>query len=301
LKSNAQEELPFNQHMRNIKTGFILFIFFCPGLVFCQTYKGMVLTDETREGIGFVNVGIIGKNVGTVTDQLGNFVLFIDSRYDNDSLRFSLIGYLPRSYLVRDFREDPVKEILLKRKLYDLNEVTVTYHRAKSIRLGVPVESDQLKSGFSDNELGSEMGIKLETNGKVRLEDINLNVATCTYDSVTYRLNIYQCQDKDKYVNILQKPIYLTFSKDKIKDAITLDLRKYSIIIEGNVLITLELYKDLGEGRLLFRTQFFTGTTYHRKTSEGSWMASPGLIGMYLHGQLINGSRQRSKTVITIE
>jgi len=261
----------------------------------------MVLTNETRRGIGFVNVGIIGKNVGTVTDQLGNFSLVIDSRYDNDSLRFSLIGYEPKSYLVRAFREDSGKEILLKPKMYNLDEVKVTYHRARSIRLGVPVVSDQLKSGFTDNELGSEMGIKIETNGRVRLEDINLNVATCTYDSVTYRLNIYKCMDEDEYINILQKPIYVTFSKDKILEAISLDLKKFSIIIEGTVLITLELYKDLGEGRLLFHTQFFTGTTYHRKTSEGRWTAAPGLIGMYLHGQLINGSRRREKTVFTVE
>lgn len=278
--------------MQNIKRGLLLLILFLPGIVFCQSYKGMVLTNETRSGIGFVNVGIIGKNVGTVTDQSGNFSLVIDNRYDNDSLRFSLIGYEPKSYLVRDFRLDSVKEILLKSKMYNLNEVKVTYHRARGIRLGVTVESDQLKSGFAENELGSEMGIKVETNGQVRLEDINLNVATCTYDSVTYRLNIYQCLDEDKYVNILQKPIYLTFSKDKIKEAITLDLKQYSIIIEGTVLITLEIYKDLGEGRLLFHTQFFTGTTYHRKTSEGSWTPAPGLIGIYLHGLLINGSRR---------
>jgi hypothetical protein len=287
--------------MQNIKRGLLLFILFIPGIVFCQSFKGMVLTNETRRGIGFVNVGIIGKNVGTVTDQLGNFSLVIDSRYDNDSLRFSLIGYEPRSYLVRAFREDSVKVILLKTKMYNLDEVKVTYHRARSIRLGVPVVSDQLKSGFADNELGSELGIKVETNGRVRLEDINLNVATCTYDSVTYRLNIYQCLDEDEYVNILQKPIYVTFSNDKIKQAITLDLKKYSIIIEGPVLISLELYKDLGEGRLLFHTQFFTGTTYHRKTSEGRWTAAPGLIGMYLHGQLINRSRHREKTVFTVE
>lgn len=286
--------------MQNLKKGLIVFVLLFPGIVFCQSYNGMVLTNETRAGIGFVNVGIIGKNVGTVTDQLGNFSLVIDSRYDNDSLRFSLIGYEPKSYLVKDFRENSVKEILLKPKMYNLSEVTVTYHRAKGIRLGVPVESNQLKSGFSDNELGSEMGVKIETDRRVRLEDINLNVATCTYDSVTYRLNIYQCLDEDEYKNILQKPIYISFSKDDINEAITLDLKKYSIIIEGTVLITLELYKDLGEGRLLFHTQFFTGTTYHRKTSEGKWTEAPGLIGMYLHGQLI-GLHHKSKTVFTVE
>jgi hypothetical protein len=121
----------------------------------------------------------------------------------------------------------------------------------------------------------------------VKLEDIDLNVAICTYDSVTYRLNIYQSDNQVDYKNIMTVPVYITFSKDKINNVITLDLRKYSILIEGDVIIALELYKDLGEGRLLFHTEYFTGYTYHRKAIEGSWTAAPGVIGMYLHGQLI--------------
>jgi hypothetical protein len=112
-------------------------------------------------------------------------------------------------------------------------------------------------------------------------------VAICTFDSVTYRLNIYQSVNQAEYKNILTEPIYISFSRDKINKVLTFDLSKYSIIIEGDVLITLELYKDLGEGKLLFRTEFFTGITYHKKTSEGNWTESPGVIGMYLNGQLI--------------
>jgi hypothetical protein len=57
--------------------------------------------------------------------------------------------------------------------------------------------------------------------------------------------------------------------------------------------VTLELYKDLGEGRLLFKTEFFTGTTYHRKTSQGNWTEAPGVVGMYLHGSLIREGQKR--------
>jgi hypothetical protein len=69
--------------------------------------------------------------------------------------------------------------------------------------LGTPVISDALKSGFADNNLGSELGIMVDTKGQVKLEDINLNVAVCTYDSVTYRLNIYKSIDEIEYKNIL--------------------------------------------------------------------------------------------------
>jgi CarboxypepD_reg-like domain len=285
---------PF-KHRFTIKTGLLFLSLFNQLFLFSQSFSGRVFSNETKSGISFVNVGIIGKNVGTVTDQSGNFTLEIDNVYNNDSIRFSMIGYDSRSFLVSYFKENSSKPVYLSPKSYYLTEVKVFYHRTKEIMLGTPVISDALKSGFADNNLGSELGIMVDTKGQVKLEDINLNVAVCTYDSVTYRLNIYKTIDEIEYKNILTVPVYISFSKDKIKNVITYDLRKYSIILEGNVLITLELYKDLGEGRLLFYTQFFTGFTYHKKTSEGKWTKAPGEVGMYLHGELIKGNLFRIK------
>jgi hypothetical protein len=271
-----------------IKKGIFFFVLFVPEVVFCQLFEGRVIVHENNNsGVSFVNVGIIGKNVGTVTDQSGNFSIDLDKIYDKDSIRFSMIGYESRSFLVRAFKDNAIKTIYLGPKSYSLNEVKIVYHKAREVRLGTPVISDALKSGFAENNLGSELGVKINTRETVKLEDINLNVAICTYDSVTYRLNIYKTVDNIEYKNILTQPIYISFSKDKIDKPITLALGKYSIIVEGDILVTLELYKDLGQGKLLFYTQYFTGFTYHKKTSEGKWTKAPGEIGMYLHGQVI--------------
>jgi hypothetical protein len=271
-----------------IKKGIFFFVLFVPEVVFCQLFEGRVIVHENNNsGVSFVNVGIIGKNVGTVTDQSGNFSIDLDKIYDKDSIRFSMIGYESRSFLVRAFKDNAIKTIYLGPKSYSLNEVKIVYHKAREVRLGTPVISDALKSGFAENNLGSELGVKINTRETVKLEDINLNVAICTYDSVTYRLNIYKTVDNIEYKNILTQPIYISFSKDKIDKPITLALGKYSIIVEGDILVTLELYKDLGKGKLLFYTQYFTSFTYHKKTSEGKWTKAPGAIGMYLHGQVI--------------
>lgn len=273
----------------NIKTVFLLFALFMPGLVFSQSQKGKVLSGKTNTGIGYVNVGIIGRNIGTVSDESGGFTINLDKIDENDSLRFSMIGYESKTILVGNFKEDSAKIIYLNPSVYDLQEVKVISRktRIREIILGNEVDYNVLKSGFSDNSLGSELAIKVHAKGPVRLQDLNLNVATCTFDSVTYRLNIYQSVSQTEFKNILTEPIYISFSRDKIKNALAFDLRRYSIIIEGNVLIALELYKDLGEGSLLFQTEFFTGSTYHRKTIEGRWIEAPGVIGMYLHGQLL--------------
>jgi hypothetical protein len=232
---------------------------------------------------------VLGKNIGTVSDEAGNFKISSTDINDGDSLRFSAIGFESRTLRVRDFKEDTIKHIFLNPRFYNLHEVSVTYNKRKykEIRLGNPVSSKVLKSGFADNNLGSELGIKLFVRKEFKLKNINLNVAACTYDTVTYRLNIYETFNQITYRNILTEPIYISFSKDKINEVITFDLSKYSITLEGYVMIALELYKELGEGKLLFHTEYFTGSTYHRKTGDGVWAQSPGVIGMYLKGNVI--------------
>jgi len=247
--------------------------------------SGKVVSGQTKSGLAYVNVLVLGKNIGTVTDESGNFTLCSDNITDNDSLRFSAIGFKAVTVLVRSFREDTLRNIYLDPRIYDLREVNVTYNKQKNkvIRLGSAVDSNYLKSGFADNDLGSELGIKLFVKKPVKLKNINLNVAVCTFDSVTYRLNVYETFNQISYRNILTEPIYMSFSGKEAGEMITFDLSRYSIVIQGNVLISLELYKDLGDGKLLFNTEYFTGYTYHRKTSDGKWVSSPGVIGMFLN------------------
>jgi hypothetical protein len=267
----------------------ILIISFIPGIVvLSQPQKGRVISSETNLGIAYMNVGVVGKNIGTVSDESGNFSIILDKIFDKDSLRFSMVGYKSKIMLVSQFRADSVKNIYLNPISYNLSEITVTYHKPKKLILGFPVETDALKSGFSDNNLGSELGVRVNARKKVVLKGINFNVATCTFDSVTYRLNIYMIENDIVTSNIVTEPIYITFSKNQINKTITFDLSKYSILVEGDLLITLELFKDMGEGKLLFKTQFFTGITYHRKTSQGSWTQSAGVVGIYLNGITVN-------------
>lgn len=271
----------------NKKAFLALLVLFTSAIIFCQPYSGRIIISDTDMGVGFANIGIVGKNIGTVSDIDGNFTLDLGDDYDFDSLKFSMIGYESLWLLVKDLKESPTKKVYLSPKSYKLTEVKVTYHKYRKQRLGNPVTTHDLRSGFADNELGSELGVKVHVRQKAVLENINLNVGTCTYDSVTYRLNIYRVLSKSLYENILTEPIYISFSKNQIENVIVFNLRKYSITVEGDILVTLELYKDLGEGRLLFNTEFFTGITYHKKVSQGLWTQAAGVIGLYLNSFII--------------
>jgi hypothetical protein len=242
---------------------------------------------DTNSGIAYVNIGVIGGNIGTVTDSTGNFIIDLDKRYDNDSLRFSMIGFESKSFLISNFKKDSISVVYLSTKSYSFPEIKVVYRKPRQVRLGYPVVSNLLRSGFAANDLGSELGIKIKVRGTVKLKDINFNVAVCTFDSVTYRLNIYELVNETEYRNILTKPIYITFTKEKIENAISFDLKNYSIMVEGDILVALELYRDLGPGSLLFHTEYFTGSTFRRKTIEGAWIDMAGAIGIYLNGEMV--------------
>jgi len=267
----------------NSKINIIFLLLLIPGVLFCQTRSGRILSSLDNKGIPWVNIGITGKNIGTVTDEDGNFILNVPEEFKDDSVMISAIGYVAKTVHVHEFHNDAIDSIYLEPATYDLPEISVRYHRASKAVLGNPMETASLKSGFSENELGSELGIMISTKKHALIQDIVLNIAVCTYDSVFYRLNIYRVNNGSIEENILTRPVYISFSGYEADVDFTYDLSSYSIVFQGDVLVALELYKDLGEGKLLFNTEYFTGITYHRKISQGEWFRSPGEIGMSLN------------------
>ena len=59
--------------------------------------RGRVLDAKDKAPLAFVNVGIPGKNRGTVTQHDGSFALAIDPEMSEDSIQFSMTGYQTRT------------------------------------------------------------------------------------------------------------------------------------------------------------------------------------------------------------
>ena len=65
--------------------------------------KGIIKSENTKEILPYVNIGIIGKGVGTVSNDNGKFEISISKKHLRDSLKISMIGYISQTYLVKDF------------------------------------------------------------------------------------------------------------------------------------------------------------------------------------------------------
>ena len=256
----------------------VRFLIFCFTLsfniVYGQEYRGVIHSKANNTPIEYVNVGIIGKNVGTVSDINGNYALQLDPQFDNDTLMFSCIGYYPSSVKVSDFKNRNNQNIFLKERIFELAEVVVRPKSYKQKTMGVSTKSKIAQAGFEENKLGYECGIMMKHKETAILETVNINFSLCSYDTIFYRLNIYKVLGSLDFENILQNPIYLKLPKNMVGETVYIDLKQYNITVQGDFLVTLEHVKNLGSGKLFFCSGL-SNKTYIRKTSQGTWETAP--------------------------
>jgi len=239
---------------------------------------GNVLDLENSLPIEYVSIGIEGKDVGTVSDKEGKFSLLVESQYLNDSLLFSCIGFESHSIKISDIKENDI--INLKEKAYSLDEVIVNPLIFKEQVFGITAKSGIGNTGFENNNLGYECGLLMKNKKKAIIKRVNINISSCAYDTIFYRLNIYEAKGKKNFENILQAPIYVNFSKEDIHNGcLQIDLQEQNIVVDGNFLVTLEHVRELGNGGVWFPATL-KQKTYYRKTSQGNWRTVP--IGISL-------------------
>lgn len=244
----------------------ILFFLFITNCFSQKFISGVVVNQSNGKPIEFVNIGVLGKNLGTVSSEKGAFVLKIDSGYNTETLLFSMIGFQPLSIKISDFNNES-KKIIMQEQNYNLNEVVIKPKIFIEKILGIKTTNKHIQAGFSENQLGYELGVMMKNKKLAHVKTVHININYCIYDTIFYRLNIYN----SKFENILKEPIYIKFAKDQLKETISVDLTSKNIITEGDFLVSLEHIKDLGKGGLYFCASFGK-KMYFRKTSQANWI-----------------------------
>lgn len=269
------------QNLKNIL--FITFYLYC-SLVTAQ-YKGKVVDQKTTKPIEFVNIGIIGKGIGTVTDENGMFALNIDDSYNNDSIRISCIGYQHNTFKVADFKKINHPIFFMVPKAFELKEIKIKSKPLKTEKRGAIITNKNMIAGFNSNDLGSELGVLINIKeAPTFLEQFHFSIAKNKYDSLFFRLNVYSVKDNLPDKNILKKNIYV--STNIKKGIVTVDLKPYSIVLNDDFFISLEWIKNLAElndleNSLMFSASILNNKCYYRKTSQDSWKKVPVSIGFY--------------------
>ncbi len=242
---------------------------------------GRVVDSKSHEGMPYVNIGIVGRGIGTVSGPDASFTLVIPPGYENDSLRFSMVGYESLSYRVADLINMPAyKEnriFIMQPKVTQLEEVIISPRMWKERILGNRTQSKNIIAGFNSNDLGSEVGLRVHIRRSPTLIDaFNVSIAANHYDTLRFRINFYDLKDGMPGQRIQKKDIIVeTTMKDGL---LSIDLSDYHIVVYDDFFVSLEWIEDLGgDDGLYFSAGFLGSPIISRKTSQADWEKISGL------------------------
>lgn len=248
-----------------------------------QRCTGHLTDGESGQPVPFANIGIIGKDIGTVSDAAGWFAIDLTGNHKTDSLCISCIGYEKRTWSVHDFKKSLRSaarlEIEMTPRSYLLEEVIVQPGNTVTCTLGNECKANSpYGNAFYSKELGTEMGVRITLPRKTKralLQQFRFYVGQFTYDTFPVRLNVYHLKDGLPSENILPQPIFLEIASE---GEYLVDLSGYNIVMEEDFFISLEYYRvaDRAEGRLTFcafhNRRQGNGNGYYRLASQGKWV-----------------------------
>jgi hypothetical protein len=243
--------------------------------------EGKVFDEKDSTPLAYVNVGIPGRNTGTVSQPDGSYRLKIGEDQGGDSLVFSMAGYVARAVAIAGLRVRPKSgTIYLLERVIELNTVVLTTKKPRIKRLGNGSRSAFMSAGFPLRLRGAEMGIRVDLgNSPVKLRRFNFYLADSHVDSAVFRLNIHRIKNGGPGDNILQQNILVPIGKKR--GLYSIDLTNYSIVTEGEVLVSLEWLGDIPEsgetGAVYFAAGFFGSASWRRETSFGNWKKAAGV------------------------
>lgn len=96
-----------------------------------QIIEGLVVDTNTRQPIKYAAIGIVGENVGTVSNEDGLFRLIIPSQFTDDSLTFSEVIHVRKKLPITYLLNSQEIVIALEEAVMELRTVEITPDKEK--------------------------------------------------------------------------------------------------------------------------------------------------------------------------
>lgn len=239
--------------------------------------SGTVIDKKNHEPLRYANIGILNKETGTVTDIDGTFTLHLKEGFANDTIRISSIGYRQFEILVNDLllKKQPIS-INLEEQINELDEVVVTAKAFRKKTLGNKTESKFMSTGFSYDQLGAEMGIKINIRKKPTFVDaLNFNISYNRLSAKSiFRVNFYSVKNNKPQENILKENILVSIEPKQV-GKITVNLKPYNIVLNQDVIVALEWVDTDGENikgeAIFFSIGMLNNGTLYKKSSQAKF------------------------------
>lgn len=236
--------------------------------------KGVVTDDATGQPLPFVNIAVLNNDIGTVTNDSGEFKLKLHANL-NDTILISMIGYHAKLMEAGELlNQKNTPYIKLEKANKQLNEIVITAKKLRSKVIGNKTTSKFLGTGFSPGQLGAEMGIKINIPRIPTFVDaFNFHISYNRLKSRSvFRLNIYTVENGKPSANILTENITIPVERNQT-GVISVNLKPYDIILKEDVIVTLEWVKNEKEPKdgeaIFFSLGLLTNGTFVKTSNQG--------------------------------
>lgn len=255
-------------------------IFFIPLMICAQDERNITgfIQDEQGNPIAYVNVGIVGTSIGTISEEDGNFSLFLsNSTKPNDLLRFSMIGYKSQSFLIKDLKDE--QNITLEEAVFELNEIVIR----PDISNKKVIERSKIKGNRNVNfsiaqkprqNLGSEIGKRFNIKKQLtQIETLKFYIRSNNFSSAKFRISFYDIKDKLPHKNLFNQDILVTVS-NKETGWIELDLTEYDLYTENDFIASIQWIDASADGKNLampIRFPVIGNQHFYKFGSQAEW------------------------------
>lgn len=207
--------------------------------------SGKVARQDDKSPIGFVNIGILDSDVGSIADEDGSFSITIPEQYRKARLLFSALGYKRISLSVDSARNFDHLTVLLEESILQLKPVTVTGEQFKR-KFAFGNETSEGGTVYADTvTAGSAIALLIENKGNVTkvkyrrfkypalVERVSVRVAKNTFKEFKIRVRLYAVDSLTGLPgkDLLNKSIITTSGMRK--GWLEIDLVKHYIMIDG--------------------------------------------------------------------
>ena len=218
--------------------------------------SGQVVDLYTQNPIEFVNIGILNKNSGTVSDLQGKF----DFNVKKDYLRDSILN-------------GPNQIITLKPRINELSEIVLTNAKKRIRKVGVKSYNPLLWLGgiSKDNDI-IENAQKINIPNKtVRVKKVNIYLRKgFESDSAFVRINFYKNLNNEPGERIVFQNL---LQKKKIETGwLQINLIQNYIYLDEDFFIGVEFMPNLKKSQDVYIGAILSkGKGFSRRSSQGKW------------------------------
>lgn len=244
---------------------------------------GTVVNADNGEPLPYVNIGVIGTTYGTVSGLHGEFELFLPKDINtSESIRFSSIGFASQTLTIAEASQKAPSRIQLKSTNLTLPEVLVRpafshFNTEGNDNTDAKTITNLAISNRPNQNLGSEIGRKFNAKKPAYLQNFRFYIARNNFDTVRFRINVYDLEAGKPAVNIVLENIIVEVNNRKT-GWVGVELSGYRIGVEKNFVVSAEWVYASSKGSQLgfpITIPAVGATHFYKYGSQNQWKKFP--------------------------